>query len=121
MNRFVCKYFCSDEFIQAQQQLARWASEDVVSVVVLDPGVNSIPIGQAPGGNVIHGDNNIGAPLNINTTMSHKSRDYYPSPASTETESSENVMQIQPRRDILEYQNGGQGIETSEGYPEYKH
>uniref|UniRef100_T1GP56 Uncharacterized protein n=1 Tax=Megaselia scalaris TaxID=36166 RepID=T1GP56_MEGSC len=28
----------SDDFIKAQQQLARWASEDVVSVVVLDPG-----------------------------------------------------------------------------------
>nr|XP_017109407.2 uncharacterized protein LOC108133835 [Drosophila bipectinata] len=26
----------SDDFIQAQQQLARWANEDVVSVVILD-------------------------------------------------------------------------------------
>lgn len=119
MNRLL-QIFFSDEFIQAQQQLARWASEDVVSVVVLDSGVNSIPIGQTSSGTV-HGESSINAPLNINTTMGHKNRDYYPSPASTETESSENVMQIQPRRDILEYQNGGDGIENSESYPEYKH
>lgn len=33
--------FFSDEFIQAQPQIAHWASEDVVSVV-LDPGPDSI-------------------------------------------------------------------------------
>lgn len=93
----------------------------------MDPNnVNSMQqMGQNPIGvpNSHHGDNNIVTPLNINTAMSHKGRDYYPSPASTETESSENVvMQIPPpRRDMLEYQNGGQVLETSEGYPEYKH
>lgn len=70
-----------------------------------------------------HGDiNNISTPLNINTnTMNnHKTRDYYPSPTSTETESSENAMQIQTRRDhLLEFPNGG--METNESYPEYKH
>uniref|UniRef100_A0A336MZJ4 CSON003544 protein n=1 Tax=Culicoides sonorensis TaxID=179676 RepID=A0A336MZJ4_CULSO len=111
----------SDEFIQAQQQLARWASEDVVSVVVLDPGVTAIPINQSPSNN-IHGEKSLVAPLSINTTISHnKNRDYYPSPASTETESSENIMQIQPRRDMMDYHTGAQGIENSESYPEYKH
>lgn len=113
--------FCSDEFIQAQQQLARWASEDVVSVVVMDSGSNSHSIGTTSN-NAMHGENSLVNPLTINTTMAHKVRDnYYPSPVSTETESSENVMQIQPRRDLLEFQNGEQIGETSESYPEYKH
>ncbi|XP_063707352.1 disintegrin and metalloproteinase domain-containing protein 22 isoform X2 [Culicoides brevitarsis] len=120
----------SDELFQAQRQLARWASEDVVSVVVMDPNVVNSGVMQQmgtnpnAGPNMHHADNNITTPLNINTAMGHKGRDYYPSPASTETESSENVMQMPPpRRDtMLEYQNGGQGVlETSEGYPEYKH
>lgn len=121
------KYFSSDDFIQAQQQLARWASEDVVSVVVRDGSKQQTVMMDPATGNTIgpvaaithHGDNNIATPLNINT-MNHKNRDYYPSPTSTETESSENAMQqIQTRRDLLDFPNGG--IETTESYPEYKH
>lgn len=91
-----------------------------------------------------HGDNNLTTPLNINTntvgmgmTMSmagmgnHKSqRDYYPSPTSTETESSDNaIVAIQTRRipgvggdhsHVMDYANGGMG-ESQENYPEYKH
>ncbi|ALC49632.1 mmd, partial [Drosophila busckii] len=55
----------SDDFIQAQQQLARWASEDVVSVVVLDqpqsgtmsdsqPSSGVGPMSVATTNNVIH-------------------------------------------------------------------
>lgn len=50
------KLFFSDDFIQAQQQLAhRWASEDVVSVVVMESdssGVDPLPVAMAT--NIIH-------------------------------------------------------------------
>ncbi|XP_037932465.1 uncharacterized protein LOC119667246 [Teleopsis dalmanni] len=126
----------SDDFIQAQQQLARWASEDVVSVVVLDqppPGTMSDsqqssgvgPMSAATTSTVIHhqhphqhhGDHQSSsaavaaavAAAAVNSTsimglggvpngISVSQRDYYPSPPSTETESSGSVIQPHSRR-----------------------
>ncbi|XP_033243749.1 disintegrin and metalloproteinase domain-containing protein unc-71 isoform X3 [Drosophila miranda] len=121
----------SDDFIQAQQQLARWASEDVVSVVVLDQPQSATisdsqpyngvgPMSGATTSNVIHhqlphlhhGDpqsssaatavaasNNciLGLPVVPNGT-SVSQRDFYPSPPSTETESSGSAIQLRTRR-----------------------
>ncbi|XP_033239029.1 disintegrin and metalloproteinase domain-containing protein unc-71 isoform X3 [Drosophila pseudoobscura] len=121
----------SDDFIQAQQQLARWASEDVVSVVVLDqpqsakisdslPYNGVGPMSGATTSNAIHhqlphhhhGDpqsssaatavaasNNciLGLPVVPNGT-SVSQRDFYPSPPSTETESSGSAIQLRTRR-----------------------
>ncbi|XP_034135789.1 disintegrin and metalloproteinase domain-containing protein unc-71 isoform X3 [Drosophila guanche] len=121
----------SDDFIQAQQQLARWASEDVVSVVVLDQPQSATisdsqpyngvgPMSGATTSNVIHlqhphqhhGDpqsssaataaaasNNciMGLPVVQNGT-SVSQRDFYPSPPSTETESSGSAIQLRTRR-----------------------
>lgn len=88
--------FSSDDFIQAQQQLARWASEDVVSVVVLEPGSDSTTTGVGHSQTADthhHGDS-----LMIGTGLNVGPRDYYPSPPSTETESSGSV--IQPLRRV---------------------
>ncbi|XP_055390177.1 disintegrin and metalloproteinase domain-containing protein unc-71 isoform X3 [Condylostylus longicornis] len=145
----------SDDFIQAQQQLARWASEDVVSVVVLDHQ------GTSPGQSVQQGQLNInqsgildptitqtqqqqqqqsgiahhhgGETSSLSgmvTTSNHTNglnvnqRDYYPSPPSTETESSGSVIQpstIQRRSHIIDTnQEDGQLMENGR-YPEYKH
>lgn len=41
-------YFYSDDFIQAQPQIARWASEDVVSVVLDPDSTQSISIIKTP-------------------------------------------------------------------------
>ncbi|XP_034671739.1 disintegrin and metalloproteinase domain-containing protein unc-71 isoform X5 [Drosophila subobscura] len=166
----------SDDFIQAQQQLARWASEDVVSVVVLDQPQSATisdsqpyngvgPMSGATTSNVIHlqhphqhhGDpqsssaataaaasNNciMGLPVVQNGT-SVSQRDFYPSPPSTETESSGSAIQLRTRRILqsadthhhqqqqqLQHQSGdtsssnnsqsGQVIENG-CYPEYKH
>ncbi|XP_026846050.1 disintegrin and metalloproteinase domain-containing protein unc-71 isoform X1 [Drosophila persimilis] len=121
----------SDDFIQAQQQLARWASEDVVSVVVLDQPQSATisdslpyngvgPMSGATTSNAIHhqlphhhhGDpqsssaatavaasNNciLGLPVVPNGT-SVSQRDFYPSPPSTETESSGSAIQLRTRR-----------------------
>ncbi|XP_060665493.1 uncharacterized protein LOC132797745 isoform X8 [Drosophila nasuta] len=130
----------SDDFIQAQQQLARWASEDVVSVVVLEQpqsgtmsdsqpssGVGPMSAG-ATTNNVIHhqhphqhhGDHQSSAAAaaaaavqqaaaNSNSIMGMgvvpnginvSQRDYYPSPPSTETESSGSVIQPATRRTL---------------------
>ncbi|XP_016973040.1 disintegrin and metalloproteinase domain-containing protein unc-71 isoform X5 [Drosophila rhopaloa] len=123
----------SDDFIQAQQQLARWASEDVVSVVVLDqppsgtmsdsqPYIDVGPISGAISNSVLHhqhphqhhGDhqssaaaaaaaatvasNSIMALPVVPNGISVSQRDYYPSPPSTETESSGSVIQPPIRR-----------------------
>ncbi|XP_030378642.1 uncharacterized protein LOC115627181 [Scaptodrosophila lebanonensis] len=127
----------SDDFIQAQQQLARWASEDVVSVVVLDqPPSGTMSDSQPSSGvgamsgattsNVIHhqhphqhhGDHPsstaaaaaaAAAAANSNSIMglgvvpngiNVNQRDYYPSPPSTETESSGSVIQPPTRRTL---------------------
>lgn len=121
------KYISSDEFIQAQQQLARWASEDVVSVVVMDPGSDST-IGPLSTG-AIHGDSKMGA-----NGISMGPRDYYPSPPSTETESSGSIIpihhqqqpqqqhqQLQRRGHIVEGQGDGLLMDSTGRYPEYKH
>jgi hypothetical protein len=126
------KLFFSDDFIQAQQQLARWASEDVVSVVVMEsdssavvPSPITVPMQNIP----LHSINNNNNIIS-NNTMSmgpHMNglgatvcrNDYYPSPPSTtETESSGSVMVTQ-RRGIDA--NGGPQEITGTRYPEYKH
>ncbi|XP_002044233.2 uncharacterized protein LOC6620021 isoform X3 [Drosophila sechellia] len=140
----------SDDFIQAQQQLARWASEDVVSVVVLDqppsgtmsdsqPYIDVGPISgaiaqqqhphqqqhQQQHPHQHHGDHHqssaaaagsgSGAAAAAATSVANSSimalpivpngisvsqRDYYPSPPSTETESSGSVIQPPIRRGL---------------------
>ncbi|EDW51563.1 GM22504 [Drosophila sechellia] len=139
-----------DDFIQAQQQLARWASEDVVSVVVLDqppsgtmsdsqPYIDVGPISgaiaqqqhphqqqhQQQHPHQHHGDHHqssaaaagsgSGAAAAAATSVANSSimalpivpngisvsqRDYYPSPPSTETESSGSVIQPPIRRGL---------------------
>ncbi|KAH8237747.1 hypothetical protein KR038_010716 [Drosophila bunnanda] len=124
----------SDDFIQAQQQLARWASEDVVSVVVLDQPpsgtmsdsqpysgaglisagatMNNVMHHQHPHPHQHHGDHHqssaaaaataaaashsmMGLPI-VPNGISATQRDFYPSPPSTETESSGSAIQPPP-------------------------
>ncbi|XP_020805689.1 disintegrin and metalloproteinase domain-containing protein 33 isoform X4 [Drosophila serrata] len=123
-----------DDFIQAQQQLARWASEDVVSVVVLDQPpsgtmsdsqpysgaglisagatMNNVMHHQHPHPHQHHGDHHqssaaaaataaaashsmMGLPI-VPNGISATQRDFYPSPPSTETESSGSAIQPPP-------------------------
>ncbi|XP_073834320.1 disintegrin and metalloproteinase domain-containing protein mind-meld isoform X4 [Musca autumnalis] len=140
----------SDDFIQAQQQLARWASEDVVSVVVMEQqplagttadsqqsNGGGHTSGTASANTVIHhhqhqhqhhGDHpsSVGA---ANTTSSSvnahmaanmatvpngivvSQRDYYPSPPSTETESSGSVIQPLNRRYTLQGDSAQQQLQ----------
>jgi hypothetical protein len=143
------KLFFSDDFIQAQQLLAqRWASEDVVSVLVMESdssGVDPSPVGAAS--NVIHPQLITSSMIpqqiqqyqqqlpptmmtvpstltanNMNGLAAIASRTpdfYHPSPPSTtETESSGSVMVTQ-RRGLNE---SGQGPQEITGrFPEYKH
>lgn len=127
--------FSSDDFIQAQQQLARWASEDVVSVVVLEPGLDptTTGVGPSPMGTIHGHDSLMGRSTTVpaatttqtttSTGLNVTHRDYYPSPPSTETESSGSVIQPQQKRNHID--QAGQGdeqlMETSDRYPEYKH
>lgn len=150
-------YHCfSDDLFQAQQQLARWASEDVVSVVVMEQGSDSSHAQGPSSASTMHGhiqqhpshqqqqlhhDNNnsttITTTSNVNgvpamgschniTSLSHQlvnSRDYYPSPPSTETESSGSVVQPSRRGPIMQGQgpDGNHIMENTGRYPEYKH
>ncbi|XP_021701445.1 uncharacterized protein LOC5569251 isoform X4 [Aedes aegypti] len=146
----------SDDLFQAQQQLARWASEDVVSVVVMEQGSDSSHAQGPSSASTMHGhiqqhpshqqqqlhhDNNntttITTTSNVNgvpamgschniTNLSHQlvnSRDYYPSPPSTETESSGSVVQPSRRGPIMQGQgpDGNHIMENTGRYPEYKH
>lgn len=119
------KLFFSDDFIQAQQQLARWASEDVVSVVVMDPSDSAV-VGPSPVvtvQNIMPHPNSI-TPMaqmgnGLGATAHH---DYFPSPPSTtETESSGSVMAHQGAP--VRRANGPQDLtQTNTGhFPEYKH
>ncbi|XP_021701449.1 uncharacterized protein LOC5569251 isoform X5 [Aedes aegypti] len=145
-----------DDLFQAQQQLARWASEDVVSVVVMEQGSDSSHAQGPSSASTMHGhiqqhpshqqqqlhhDNNntttITTTSNVNgvpamgschniTNLSHQlvnSRDYYPSPPSTETESSGSVVQPSRRGPIMQGQgpDGNHIMENTGRYPEYKH
>ncbi|XP_055550304.1 uncharacterized protein LOC129732887 isoform X7 [Wyeomyia smithii] len=149
----------SDDLFQAQQQLARWASEDVVSVVVMEQGSDSSHAQGPSSASTMHGHiqqhpshqqqqshhdshpttNNsnttssnvngvqaMGSCHNINS-LSHQlvnSRDYYPSPPSTETESSGSVIQPPSRRGPIMPGPGPDGnhiMESTGRYPEYKH
>lgn len=121
------KLFFSDDFIQAQQQLARWASEDVVSVVVMDPerltqekslsAVGPSPAAMAQ--NIIHPITMSHMGNGLGATVSRT--DYYPSPPSTtETESSGSVLP--PQQQQLQPQLQKRGPQEQAGhYPEYKH
>lgn len=133
LNSSCPKLFFSDDFIQAQQQLARWASEDVVSVVVMES--DSSVVGPPPVAaqnlmlaNTAHLSQN---GLGVIATRT----DFYPSPPSTtETESSGSVMGphqqqalMQQQRRLLIDVNGGPP-ENAGRYPpsgefkaEYKH
>lgn len=146
--------FSSDDFIQAQQQLARWASEDVVSVVVLDQhqqgtmsdSQQQTGVGQlstATTSSVIHhhGDPTALMGSAVTNGISVGQRDYYPSPPSTETESSGSVIQPLPstqshlRRVHIDtnqqqqhphthphqQQIGDEQLMENGRYPEYKH
>lgn len=132
------KLFFSDDFIQAQQQLARWASEDVVSVVVMESDSSAVdpsPVVAAP-------SINYHTPLQMRPMVGNglgaivSRTDCYPSPPSTtETESSGSVMQQtlllqqqQQRRGIIEEIGGPQENTgryppsvSGEYKPEYKH
>ncbi|XP_052861925.1 uncharacterized protein LOC128268731 [Anopheles cruzii] len=161
----------SDDLFQAQQQLARWASEDVVSVVVMEQGTDAAHAQGPSSANTTHGhmqqhpsqqqqplhhhqppqpapalvhlqqqplppppphqliDSVNGVPVmgschNINN-MNHQvnSRDYYPSPPSTETGSSGSVIQPLRRGPITPGPgpDGNHIMENTGRYPEYKH
>lgn len=121
------KLFFSDDFIQAQQQLARWASEEilgnlnVLSVKTVTEPSDLSEVGPLPVAvqNVIYP---IIAPTeNCNGQGATVSRtDYYPSPPSTETESSGSVM-AHPGAPQRPRVNGPQDITNTGHYPEYKH
>jgi hypothetical protein len=140
--------FFSDDFIQAQQQLARWASEDVVSVVVMESDSSGVdPSAVAMAQNIIHPHitsvHQQSQPLpsimaqpssaaalhmavvNMNGLGAIASRIpefYHPSPPSTtETESSGSVMLTTQRRGIDVNGHGPQATESTGRYPEYKH
>ncbi|XP_050076828.1 uncharacterized protein LOC126563597 isoform X8 [Anopheles maculipalpis] len=156
----------SDELFQAQQQLARWASEDVVSVVVMEQGSDTSHAQGPSSANTMHGhmqqhpsqqqppshhpqqqppsqqppqlppphqliDSVNGVPVmgschSISSSMNHQlvnNRDYYPSPPSTETESSGSVIQPLRRGPITPGPgpDGNHIMESTGRYPEYKH
>lgn len=145
-SRFVAKkLFFSDDFIQAQQQLARWASEDVVSVVVMQSNSSVADPSQVVAAqNIIHPalitstqlqqqqqhqiilQHSQHPPLMMTSNMNGlaaiatRTQEYcHPSPPSTtETESSGSVMLTQ-RRGIDANALGPQ--ESTGRYPEYKH
>lgn len=112
--------FFSDDFIQAQQQLARWASEDVVSVVVMESDSSEVVPSQvvAVAQNMPLSTSQMPQqpPLNMNGLV-RVTQTY--SPSTTETESSGSVMLTGQRRgiDVSE----GPHQETAGRYPEYKH
>lgn len=121
------KLFFSDDFIQAQQQLARWASEDVVSVVVMDPerlvqekNLSAVvPLPAVMAQNIIHPITASHMGNGLGATVSRT--DYYPSPPSTtETESSGSVMAHQQLQQQQQQQKRGPQEHTGH-YPEYKH
>jgi hypothetical protein len=145
-TRHVAKQlFFSDDFIQAQQQLARWASEDVVSVVVMESDSSGVdPSAVAMAQNIIHPhitsaqqqsqpihpimaqqQHQLHMTANMNGLGAIASRTpefYHPSPPSTtETESSGSVMLTTQRRGIDVNGLGPQATESTGRYPEYKH
>lgn len=95
--------------VKAQQQLAqRWASEDVVSVLVMEQSEPGPKVNQQK----VNGLGVTACPT-----------DYYQSPPSTtETESSGSVMvEHQQRRGIINDVPNGGPAENAGRYPEYKH
>ncbi|KAG5678287.1 hypothetical protein PVAND_007974 [Polypedilum vanderplanki] len=124
----------SDDFIQAQQRLARWASEDVVSVVVMESDSSAavqspVVVAQNNTNNILPHTNNLQMihphqqPMGMNGLGVTASRiDYYQSPPSTtETESSGSVMATQRQQRGL-IVDGNVGPQENTGrYPEYKH
>lgn len=90
-------------------------------MVVLEPGSDSTGVGHSQT-DTMHGDPS----SMIGTGLSVGPRDYYPSPPSTETESSGSVM-VQPppqpprRGHIDQGPVDAQLMESSGRYPEYKH
>lgn len=91
--------FSSDEFIQAQQQLARWASEDAVG----QPGTS--------GAGVVGG-----APVMV-------PREYFPSPSSSTSEEPTSIVRAPaPAPPIVAPAHPEHAtIHRPKRYPEYKH
>jgi hypothetical protein len=149
MAYFVCglqfyvmqKLFFSDDFIQAQQQLARWASEDVVSVVVMESDSSALapsPITITQNINpLINSSQMVQQQLQHQPQLPQQSQmvplrngldaivcrtDYYPSPpqsTTSGTESSGTSHMLTQRRGI---DAGGEPLAENTGrYPEYKH
>ena len=118
---YVAQLFSSDDFIQAQQQLARWASEDVVSVVVMDQQGGSDSSAAGPSSTTATMHETMMPLMSMGNGHGLGVRDYYPSPPSTETESSGSVIQPQPRRVLIDAQNGDSLTENKNRFQEYKH
>ena len=134
----LCPIIFSDDFIQAQQQLARWASEDVViseiqmasdSSVV---GPLSTTVGATIGIHPTHPNSSSTLTMSmVNGVGAAVSRGYYPSPPSTETTESSGSMihqqqqqqqlqqQHSQRRALIDAPNGGPQTENTGRFPEY--
>lgn len=116
-NYVMNELFFSDDFI-AQQQSPRWASEDVVSVVVMESDSSAVdPSPVTVTQNII---SQMGTVTQNGLGAIVSRTDYYQSPPSTtETESSGSVMVTQRRG--IDVVNGGQQQENTGRFLEYKH
>jgi hypothetical protein len=125
------KLFFSDELFQAQQAQHRWASEDVVSVLMMESDSSAAGPSQTIVPNINNHQQNStqivqhmkGITNGIGTTPCRN--DYFQSPPSTESVSSGSVMADQ-RQQICNVTNDGVNNGPVEntgvfGYPEYKH
>lgn len=132
------KLFFSDELFQAQQAPRhRWASEDVVSVLMMETmeSDNSSAVGQSqvmvPNMNVVN-HQNAAQMMNITNGIGTTAcrNDFFPvtSPPSTISESSGSVMPGMDQQRLLQQKcvndvpSNGQVENTGLfGFPEYKH
>ncbi|CAH1154204.1 unnamed protein product [Phaedon cochleariae] len=88
----------SDEFIQAQQQLARWASEDAVGQTTASASVSGVAVSVVP-------------------------REYYPSPSSSTSEEPPSIARAPAHAPgaLLPQHPDHATIHRPKRYPEYKH
>lgn len=101
--------------------------------MVLEPGSDTTAgHGSTPHPSAIHGDTSMAATMGTSMglvagnggLLSVGPRDYYPSPPSTETESSGSVIPQhlpQPRHVHIDRGPDGEPLMEISGYPEYKH
>lgn len=132
-NTSLCcqKLFFSDELFQAQQALhhTRWASEDVVSVLMMESDSSAAGPSQTIVPNINHQitsqtAQHLKAITNgIGTTVCRN--EFFQSPPSTESVSSGSVMMADQRQQNCvtnDVPNNGPVENTGLfGYPEYKH